>query len=284
MVKDIFPTKKTLNLRGELYNLDSPKVMGILNVTPDSFFDGGKYLVEERIIKRIQILYEEGTDFIDIGGYSTRPGAEEITEEEEIKRIKNAIELVTKYYPNAFISIDTFRSGVAQVALDKGACMVNDITGGSMDPKMLDAVAKHNVPLILMHMRGTPSTMQTMTNYTNLITDLVDELKLNCDRALNKGINDIIIDPGFGFAKTLDQNYELLKNLDYFKVLGFPMLAGISRKSMIYKHLKISPEDALNGTSVLNTFALLHGANILRVHDVKAAKEVIQLVGKLESS
>ncbi|MDH5598570.1 MAG: dihydropteroate synthase, partial [Cyclobacteriaceae bacterium] len=177
MVKDIFSAKKTLNLRGELLNLDTPKVMGILNVTPDSFFDGGKYLVEDRIVKRIQVLYEDGADIIDIGGYSTRPGAGEISVEEEINRIKNAIELVTKHHPKASISIDTFRSEVAQVALDNGVSMVNDISGGIMDSKMFETVAKYQVPIILMHMRGTPSTMQSMTNYSNLVIELVDELR-----------------------------------------------------------------------------------------------------------
>ncbi len=280
MSEMIFARKNTLNLGGRLINLDQPKVMGILNVTPDSFFDGGKYENKEGLISQIEKLMQDGTDFIDIGGYSSRPGADFVTEEEEIKRISPAIQEIVNRFPEVIISIDTFRSEVAKIAIDLGATIINDITGGEGDPLMFETVAKLNVPYIIMHMKGNPKNMQQLTGYDNLREEIFNYFH-NKVKALNTlGVYDIILDPGFGFAKTLDQNYELLGKLDYFNMLNLPILIGISRKSMIYKQLGISADKALNGTSALHTIALMQGASILRAHDVKEAKEVITLFQK----
>ncbi len=257
--------------------LDSPKVMGILNVTPDSFFDGGRYNDDERLLTRVGTMLQEGADIIDIGGYSTRPGAEEVSEEEEITRVGKAVDIVLKEFPDTVISVDTFRSSVAREAVLRGAALINDISGGTLDDQMFPTVAKLNVPYILMHMRGNPKTMNKLTQYDNLLSEMVTFLQEKVSNLQRAGVKDIIIDPGFGFAKTIQQNFEILKNLRYFDILELPLLVGVSRKSTIYKSLQIAPEEALNGTTVLNTIALMNGASILRVHDVKEAVEAVKL-------
>ena len=252
--------------------------MGILNITPDSFYDGGKFTEETKILKQVEKMLEEGATFIDIGGCSTRPGAKDISEEEEKKRVLPAIEAILINFPQIIISVDTFRSSIAKIAVEAGAAMVNDISGGSLDKKMPEVVASLQVPYILMHMQGTPQTMASLANYENLLKEMIDYFhqKINVFQAL--GVKDIIIDPGFGFAKTIDHNFELLRKLEYLRILEKPMLVGLSRKSTIWKSLAIKPEEALNGTTSLNTVALLKGASILRVHDVKEAVEVVKLI------
>ncbi len=276
---NVFFKKLTLNLRGKLIDLRHPHVMGILNVTPDSFYDGGKYhQSEQRMLSQAEQMLQEGATILDVGGYSSRPGATDITLEEEKVRVVTAIELIAKQLPEANISVDTFRSEVAEEALLAGACMVNDISGGELDSQMFEVVARYQVPYVLMHMRGTPQTMKQLTDYDNIIVDLLEYFQRKVSQLRKHSVADIILDLGFGFAKTIDQNYILLNNLQSFQELGLPMLAGLSRKSMIYKRLGNSPNEALNGTTVLNTIALMKGASILRVHDVKEAKEAIQLV------
>ncbi len=276
----IFARKKTLNLKGRLVSIDRPKVMGILNATPDSFYDGGKYTQHEACIRRIESMMQEGVDIIDVGGYSSRPGADFVDEEVEINRVIPCIEEAIHRYPNAIVSIDTFRSEVAKAAVDHGALMINDISGGEADPKMFETVAALNVPYIMMHMKGNPQNMQQLAQYENLKEELFIYFQKKVKLLNNLGVYDVILDPGFGFAKTLDQNYELLGKLDYFNMLNVPILVGVSRKSMIYKQLKVTADDALNGTTALHTIALIQGASILRVHDVKEAKEVITLFQK----
>jgi dihydropteroate synthase len=282
MQSKIFSVNKTLNICGKLMDLSSPKVMGILNVTPDSFYDGLRYTEEAAILKQAEKIILEGAAFIDVGGYSTRPGAEEVSETEELKRVLSAIESIVKYFPGVIVSIDTFRSAVAKRAVDAGASMVNDISGGQLDLAMFDTIAAMNVPYILMHMRGSPRTMTKQTNYENLLKDVIDYFHQKVYKLQQLGCKDIIIDPGFGFAKTAEQNFELLSALGHIRILGKPILVGLSRKSMIWRILKTGPEGAMNGTTVLNTIALLKGASILRVHDVREAKEVIALIGKLD--
>src|SRR5690554_1031841 len=267
----------TINCNGKLIDLSSPKVMGILNFTPDSFFDGGKYNTDAEILLRVEKMLSEGADFIDVGTYSSRPNAVFVSEDEEVKRMKSVMEILSKHFPEAIYSIDTFRSEVAKVALDNGGAIINDISAGSLDEKMMDVIAQYQVPYVMMHMRGTPQTMPTLTHYDNLVKEILLYFSEKITEARSKGINDLIIDVGFGFAKTIEQNFELMSKLELFKVLGLPNLVGISRKAMIYKTLNIEPEDALNGTTVLNTIALQKGANILRVHDVKQAKQAILL-------
>lgn len=267
----------TINCNGKLIDLSSPKIMGILNFTPDSFFDGGKYKSDKEILIQTEKMLSEGADFIDVGTYSSRPNAVFVSEEEEINRMKSVMEILTKEFPDVVYSIDTFRSEVAKVALENGGAIINDISAFSLDEKMLDVVSKYQVPYIMMHMRGTPQTKQNLTNYDNLVKEILFYFSEKIAQARSKGINDLIIDVGFGFAKTIEQNFELMSKLELFKVLGLPNLVGISRKTMIYKTLNIEPEDALNGTTVLNTIALQKGANILRVHDVKQAKQAILL-------
>ena len=275
----IFYEKKTLNIRGNLVDLSTPRVMGILNVTPDSFYDGGRYFQnEQRVLQQTEKMLSEGATFLDIGGYSSRPGAEEVSVEEEKRRVVENVALVTKHFPEAYVSVDTFRAEVAREAVAAGAGMVNDISGGELDPQMFDTIAELQVPYILMHMRGTPQTMQGFTTYENLVVDVLDDLQRKMARLRTLNVKDIIVDPGFGFAKTIDQNYTLLKNLSVFLTLGAPLLAGLSRKSMIYRRLNIGVEAAGNGTTALNTLALINGAGILRVHDVKEAVEAIKLV------
>ncbi len=285
MLKDrVFSTKNTLNIRGKIMDLSHPKVMGILNITPDSFYAGSRANTENKQLKMTGKMIEAGVDIIDIGGYSSRPGATGIDVDEEIKVTSNAISAIIKEFSDAVLSIDTFRSSVATSATEAGAVIVNDISGGDLDDKMFDTIAKLDVPFILMHMRGTPQTMQKFTKYNNLVVDIVDELQKKVKTLRTKGVKDIIIDPGFGFSKTVNQNYELLKKLDYFKVLELPVLVGISRKSMIFKTLGFQSENALNGSTVLHTIALMNGAQILRVHDVKEAVEVVNLVTKYNQS
>ena len=274
---------QTLNCRGQLIDLSKPKVMGIINITPDSFYDGGKTFSEKEILKQAEKLLSEGATFLDVGGYSTRPGAEEVSEKDEIERAAGAIETILKSFPQALISVDTFRSEVAKKAVEAGAAIVNDVSGGTLDAEMYKVVAKLKVPYILMHMRGNPKTMAKLTEYKNVTIDVLKDLAEKIALAKSEGINDIIADPGFGFAKTRQQSFQLLNNLELFQNLDVPILAGISRKSMIYKTLDTSAENALNGTTSLNTIALLKGASILRVHDVKEAVECVKLFENLKS-
>jgi dihydropteroate synthase len=257
--------------------------MGIINVTPDSFYDGGITFSEKEMLKQTEKMLSEGATFLDVGGYSTRPGAEDISDTEEIRRVLEAIENILKRFPEALISIDTFRSEVAKKAVEAGAAIVNDVSGGTLDAEMYNTVAKLKVPYILMHMRGTPKTMAKLTDYKNVTIEVLKDLAEKIALAHASGINDIIADPGFGFAKTREQSFELLNNLQLFQNLKVPILAGVSRKSMIYKTLETSAENALNGTTSLNTIALLKGASILRVHDVKEAVQCVKLFENLKS-
>lgn len=277
-----FSTNYTLNIHGRLLDLSKPIVMGILNVTPDSFFDGNLYRNETAILKRAATMLEEGATILDIGGYSTRPGAAHVSEEEEIDRILYAIRPISKHFPDSIISIDTFRSGVARVAAGEGAGMINDVSGGNLDEAMFEAVKDLRVPYVLMHMRGDPQTMRDMNQYDHLLTDVIADLQKKLDRLTQLGVPDVIIDPGFGFAKNIDQNFEILSSLHVFKVLKRPLLIGLSRKSMIWKTLGVTAAEALGGTIALNTIALLEGANILRVHDVKEAVQTIKLVERVK--
>ncbi len=274
----------TINCNGKLIDLSSPKVMGILNFTPDSFFDGGKYKSDKDILLQVEKMLSEGADFIDVGTYSSRPNAVFVSEDEEVNRMKSVLGILTKEFSDVIYSIDTFRSEVAKVALENGGAIINDISAFSLDEKMLDVVAKYQVPYIIMHMRGTPQTRQNFTNYDNLVKEILFYFSEKIALARSKGINDLILDVGFGFAKTIEQNFELLNKLELFQELGLPNLVGVSRKSMIYKTLEIEPKDALNGTTVLNTIALQKGASILRVHDVLEAKQTIKIVEKLRNS
>ncbi len=280
----LFSPKKTLNIHGRLLDLSIPKVMGVLNVTPDSFYDGGRYTSDDLIISQAEKMVEDGATFIDVGGYSSRPGAADITVKEELDRVIKVIALIIRKFPQALISVDTFRSDVAKAAIGEGACIVNDISAGELDPQMFEVVSSLNVPYIAMHMRGNPANMSTMSTYENLLKDIVDYFHKKNDLLLHQyGIKDVVIDPGFGFAKTIAQNFEILNHLNYFEILEKPLMVGLSRKSMIWKTLNISPEEALNGTTSLNTIALLNGASILRVHDVKQAVETIDLYCQLKA-
>ncbi|MDB2606776.1 dihydropteroate synthase [Zobellia sp.] len=273
----------TLNCKDRLIELSTPKVMGILNCTPDSFYDGGKYTDEKAILSQTEKMLNNGATFIDVGGYSSRPGADYVTEDEELKRMVPLIESLFKNFPDIILSIDTFRSKVASDCIEAGAAIVNDISASKLDDQMLATVAKHRVPYIMMHMKGTPKTMQQQTQYDDLMVDIVKYFSERIAAANALGIADIITDPGFGFAKTLEQNYEVLQKLNLFQSLERPLLVGISRKSMIYKVLKTDAKNALNGTTALNMAALMNGANILRVHDVKEAYECIKLAEELMS-
>ncbi len=278
----LFPQKYTFQIKGRVYSLDKPKVMGILNLTPDSFYEGSRVSQEGKLIlETAEKMISEGADFLDIGGYSTRPGAVDIPGEEEIRRVAPAIELIKKECPEILISIDTFRSEVAKAAIGSGADVINDISAGDLDPEMLNTVSKLKVPYSAMHMKGTPQTMQNYSGYSDMLPEILKYFAEKLDQFRKLGIKDVILDPGFGFAKTKEQNFDLLRDLKCFKVMGFPLLIGVSRKSMIYKTLQISPSEALNGTTALNMFALLQGANILRVHDVKEAKETVTLFEQL---
>lgn len=269
-----------INCKGELICFDTPKVMGILNITPDSFYAQSRTTPAE-VLRKAEQMLEEGATFVDIGGYSSRPNAQEVSPQEELQRVVPVVEALVKHFPDIRISVDTFRAEVARESLEAGACIINDISAGQIDPAIWEVVAHYQVPYIAMHMRGTPQTKQTYTEYDKLTKDILYYFSQIKDKARQLRINDLIIDPGFGFSKTLAQNYELMQQLALFKALECPILVGISRKSMIYKLLDTTPETALNGTTVLNTFALLHGADILRVHDVKEAVECVKIVGEL---
>ena len=269
-----------INCKGELICFDTSKVMGILNITPDSFYAQSRTTPAE-VLRKAEQMLEEGATFVDIGGYSSRPNAQEVSPQEELQRVVPVVEALVKHFPDIRISVDTFRAEVARESLEAGACIINDISAGQIDPAIWEVVAHYQVPYIAMHMRGTPQTMQTYTEYDKLTKDILYYFSQVKDKARQLRINDLIIDPGFGFSKTLAQNYELMQQLALFKALECPILVGISRKSMIYKLLDTTPETALNGTTVLNTFALLHGADILRVHDVKEAVECVKIVGEL---
>lgn len=271
-----------INCNGNLIDLSTPKVMGILNVTPNSFYDGGKHKEINSIIHQVDKMLSEGADFIDIGAYSSKPSAEFVSEEEEIKRLVPIVKSLVETFPNIILSVDTFRAQVAKASVEHGVAMVNDIAAGLLDDKMLETVAELKVPYIMMHMRGNPQTMQSLTDYNDIVKEMIFYFSERIQKARSFGIWDIVIDPGFGFAKTLEQNYEVLHKMELFEMLELPILVGVSRKSMIYKVLESSPQEALNGTSVLNTIALQKGAKILRVHDVKEAVECIKLVSKLK--
>ncbi|WP_395057044.1 dihydropteroate synthase [Flavobacterium sp.] len=272
----------TINCKGQLIDLSLPKVMGILNVTPDSFYDGGRFVSDEKMLSQVEKMLQDGATFIDVGGQSSKPNATIVSVDEELKRVVSTVDLILKNFPETIISIDTFNSKVAQIAVENGAAIINDISAGSLDDNMFETIAKIQVPYIMMHMRGTPQTMSQMTNYDDLVKDMLLYFSEKVAKARSFGINDLIIDPGFGFAKTLEQNFELLNKLELFEILELPILVGISRKSMIYKMLETTPGNALNGTSVLNIISLTKGANILRVHDVKEAVECVKLYNQLQ--
>ena len=274
----------TINCKGELVDLTVPKVMGILNLTPDSFYDGGKYKDESAVLKKVEQMLNDGATFIDMGAYSSRPGAEHVSEDEEMKRMLPLLELTLKNFPETLVSIDTFRSKLAAACLERGAAMINDISAGNLDPEMFDMISRYQVPYIMMHLKGTPQSMQKEAQYDDLIKDLMFYFSEKTQKAKSKKVNDIIIDPGFGFAKTTSQNYSLLNALNLFQTFGCPLLIGLSRKSMVYKVLQSSPKEALNGTTVLHTIALLKGVNLLRVHDVKEAMECVTLVEALKAN
>jgi dihydropteroate synthase len=271
----------TINCKGNLIDLTSPKVMGILNITPNSFFDGGKYADENSVLQQVEKMLIDGATFIDVGAYSSKPNAEFVSENEEISRLIPVIELILKNFPETLISVDTFRATVAKKAIENGACIINDISAGSLDENMIQTVAKLQVPYIMMHMKGNPQTMQSLAQYENIVKEMLFYFSEKVAQARSFGINDLIIDPGFGFAKTLEQNFEVMNKLELFQMLELPLLVGVSRKSMIYKTLETSAEFALNGTTVLNTIALQKGVKILRVHDVKEAMECVKLCNSL---
>ena len=271
----------TINCKGKLIDLSTPKVMGVLNLTPDSFYDGGKYKNKESILLRVEKMLNEGATFIDVGAYSSRPGAIHISEDEEKKRIVNIVVSIIEKFPESILSIDTFRSNIALECLQAGATIINDITASEYDENILKVASKFKAPYIMMHMRGMPSNMLNKIDYNNLLKEMIFYFSKKIQLAKKYQLNDIIIDPGFGFSKNIDQNYELLKNLNLFKNIGLPILVGLSRKSMIYKLLKTTPSKALNGTSVLNTIALNNGASILRVHDIKEAVECIKIMNEI---
>ena len=272
----------TLNLRGRLLELREPQIMGILNVTPDSFYSDSRTPDEAHITDRVRQMMDEGADMIDVGGYSSRPGADDVTPEEEMDRLRRGLRIVRKLYPEVPVSVDTFRADVARMCIEEeGADIINDISGGMMDRQMFRTVARLGVPYILMHMQGTPDTMQVAPHYDNLRREVMLYFAERIDRLCQMGAKDIIVDPGFGFGKTLEHNYELMNHLEDFAVFNLPLLVGISRKSMIYKLTGGTPQTSLNGTTVLNTISLLKGADILRVHDVKEAAEAVKIFEEL---
>jgi len=273
----------TLNCKGKLLTIDTPIIMGILNVTPDSFFDGGKYVSNISVLVQVDKMLYEGATIIDIGGFSTRPNAELISEEEELKRIVPIIQTIHQHFPEAILSIDTFRSDVAEAAIVNGASVINDISGGTEDERIFEVAAKYNCPYILMHRQGNLNTMHQEKNYTNLLVDMLDYFIKQTKKARDFGVKDVVVDVGFGFSKTVEQNYSLLKNMAVFKQLDQLILVGLSRKSMLYKLLETTAENALNATTITNTIALQNGANILRVHDVKEAVECVKIYNKMMS-
>ena len=268
-----------LNCNGRLLVIDKPLVMGVINATPDSFYEGSRFSGTDKILAQGEKMISEGADILDIGGQSTRPGSEQVSEDAELSRIIESIEAIHQKFPEIIISVDTYYSTVAKKCIQAGASIVNDISSGTMDKEMLSTVAALQVPFVTMHMKGTPQTMQQQANYENVTREVLDFFIRKKDECKTAGIADVIIDPGFGFAKTIAQNFQLLKDLSVFKMLDAPLLVGLSRKSSVYKILGIPPEEALNGTTVLNTIALMNGTDILRVHDVKQAKEAIKLCG-----
>lgn len=273
-----------INVGGKLLDLQVPKVMGIINVTPDSFYSGSRFTTDKAIIAAAEKMIGEGADILDVGGYSSRPGAEDISGKEEAERVLGAIKLIGKELPGAIISVDTFRADIAEKAVtDYGAHIINDISGGEADIKMFSVVKKLNVPYIMMHMIGDPRTMASQAAYDDITADILKWFSGKIYELRSAGVKDIIIDPGFGFSKNIAHNFELLRRLGEMRIAGLPVLVGLSRKSMIWKTLEISPDDALNGTTALNTIALINGADILRVHDVKEAVQTVRLVGKLKS-
>lgn len=283
MAKDTFLNRKTtLNIGGRLLDLRTPHVMAILNITPDSFYAASRTASIEEALKKTAAFLEAGATIIDIGAYSSRPGAADITEREELDRIVPVVEALVKAFPEAVLSIDTFRAAVAKVTVEAGAHIINDISGGTLDDRMFDTVAQLNVPYILMHMKGSPQTMHLEPHYDDVVLEVVDYFSKKVAALRRLGVKDIILDPGFGFAKNRDHSYELLNHLEDLKIFGLSFLVGFSRKSMISKFLKVEPADALNGTTVLNTIALQKGASILRVHDVRAALECIKLVERTQ--
>lgn len=270
-----------INCKGNLIDLTQPKVMGIINITPDSFYSGSRSTTQKEILSNTEKMLQEGATFLDLGAYSSRPGADDISVDEELDRMMPAIEIILKEFPEAVLSIDTFRAEVAERCIQAGAALVNDISAGKLDQKMLPLIAKYQVPYIMMHMKGTPQSMKDLNQYDDITADILFYFSERIKTARDLGINDLIVDPGFGFAKNIAQNFELLSKLELFKNLELPILIGVSRKSMIWKSLDISASEALNGTTVLNTAALLKGAGILRVHDVKEAMECIKLTREM---
>lgn len=276
---------KYINVNGQLIDLSQPQIMGILNVTPDSFYANSRAKTEAEISQRAFQIIEEGGSIIDIGGYSTRPNAAPVPAEEEIKRLRRGLQIIRKELPDAIISVDTFRADIARMCVEEyGVAIINDISSGSMDADMFSTVASLGVPYIIMHMQGTPQDMQHAPHYENVTAEIIYYLSEKVKKLRDLGVKDIIIDPGFGFGKTLEHNYELMNRLEEFAIFDLPLLVGISRKSMIYKLFDTTPGDALNGTTVLNTIALLKGANILRVHDVKAANEAVQIITAMKNT
>ncbi|MCC9136508.1 dihydropteroate synthase [Pontibacter silvestris] len=276
----LFRKKSTLNCHGKILSLDTPQVMGILNVTPDSFFAGSRLATITDVLKKAENMLADGATILDIGGYSSRPGAANVSTEEELDRLVPAIKAIVKEFPEAIISVDTFRAQVAEATIDSGAAIINDISGGNLDEAMFATVARLQVPYVLMHMRGTPQTMASLADYDDVVLAVMDELQKQVAKLHQLGVKDIILDPGFGFAKTIHHNFELLNRLDELKMLQLPILAGLSRKSMTYKFLGIDQSEALAGTIALNTIALMKGADVLRVHDVKETKQTIELYKK----
>lgn len=275
---------KSINYKGKLINFSTPKVMGILNVTPNSFFDGGKYNSTNKLEEQVREMLEQGADIIDLGAYSTQPNAAFVSEEEELKRMIPVVKYLVKIFPDIILSIDTFRAEVAKQALESGAAMINDVSAGFLDDNMMQVVGNFKVPYIMMHMKGTPQNMQQFTDYDDVMHDMMYYFSERIAKAKSFGINDVIVDPGFGFSKTLDQNYEVLHKLELLKNLDVPILSALSRKSMIYKFFQTTPAEALNGTTVLNTISLIKGANLLRVHDVKEAVECVKLYNKINEN
>ena len=272
-----------INVNGRLTDLSKPQVMGILNVTPDSFYAGSRTETEQAIIQRLHQIVEEGASIIDVGAYSSRPNAQQISVDEEMKRLRIGLNLIQKHIPNAVVSVDTFRADVAKMCVEEyNVALINDIAAGSMDEQMFTTIARLGVPYIIMHMQGTPQDMQENPHYDNLLKEIFYHFSKKVQQLRDLGVKDIILDPGFGFGKTIEHNYQLMNHLEEFKLFELPLLVGISRKSMIYKLLGTTPEEALNGTTALNTIALMKGANILRVHDVKAAVEAVTIVEKMK--
>jgi len=275
----------SINIRGSLFDLRLPRVMGVLNITPDSFYSGSRVNGDAEILERASEMIESGADILDVGAYSSRPGAEDITEKEELERLIPALEILRREFPSAILSLDTFRSSIAETAIKHfGVDMINDISGGMLDDRMFDIIERYNVPYIIMHMKGNPQTMHINPVYNDLLAEIIRWFSARIQELVLRGVRDIIIDPGFGFGKTIDHNFILLNNLERFSVLELPLMVGLSRKSMIWKTLGISPDKSLNGTSILNTVALMKGASILRVHDVNGAVQAVKLLSRLKTA